>query len=143
MARRKRSAARTRTVTRTIVAQPRAASPTIRISAPAAIRSHGRRIGRHVRHYGGRALGAAKSEKHTLTAVGAAAVLGYLEKTGVQIPSVGPLGPAATAGLAAWLYGRYSKNQTAQHVATGLLCVAINRWAATGTIAGDAAVYED
>jgi hypothetical protein len=64
-------------------------------------------------------------------------VFGMVEKSGTKIPSIGPLGPAATVGVAAWLYGRMSKNQLAQHVATGLLAVAANRWAATGTIAGD------
>jgi hypothetical protein len=85
------------------------------------------------------------SEKHTLTAVASAGVLGLIEKSGVAIPTIGPLGPAATLGLLAWAYGRSSKSQTAQHVATGLLCVAVNRWAATGTIAGDgrAVAFDD
>jgi S1-C subfamily serine protease len=120
-----------RTVTRTIVA--RSPSPTIRIAAPAPI---ARRYGRRVRHYAGRAGRAVASEKHTMAALAAAGVYGLIEKSGVAIPTIGPLGPAATIGLGAWLYGRVSKNQTAQHIATGLLAVAVNRWAATGTIAG-------
>lgn len=129
-----------KSVTRTIVA--RAPAPTIRISAPANI---ARRAGRAVRRYAPRAGRAIASEKHTITAVVAAGVLGFAEKSGVSIPSIGPVGPAGTAGLIAWAIGRATKNQTAQHVATGLLAVAVNRWAATGTIAGDArsVVFDD
>lgn len=119
--------------TRTIVA--RAPSPVIRIAAPAA--SVARRAGRAVRRAAPRVGRAVASEKHTITACIAAGVLGFAEKSGVSIPSIGPVGPAGTAGLIAWAIGRTTKNQTAQHVATGLLCVAINRWAATGTIAGE------
>lgn len=117
--------------TRTIVART---SPTIRISAPAPI---ARRYGRRIRHYGRGAGRAVASEKHTIAAIAAAGVYGLVEKSGVAIPHIGPLGPAATVGLIAWVYGRVSKSQTAQHVATGLLSVAVNRWAATGTVAGD------
>lgn len=119
--------------TRTIVA--RAPSPVIRIAAPAA--SVARRAGRAVRRAAPRVGRAVASEKHTITAVVAAGVLGFVEKSGFAIPSIGPVGPAGTAGLIAWAIGRTTKSQTAQHVATGLLCVAINRWAATGTIAGE------
>ena len=85
------------------------------------------------------------SEKHTITAIVAAGVIGLLEKQGISIPTLGPLPPVATAGVAAWAYGRWGKSQMAQHIATGLLSVAVNRWAATGTIAGDprAVVYDD
>lgn len=121
-----------RTITRTVVA--RAPAPTIRISAPAAI---ARRAGRAVRRAAPRVGRAVASEKHTITAIVAAGVLGFAEKSGVALPSLGPVGPAGTAGLIAWAVGRATKSQTASHVATGLLCVAVNRWAATGTIAGD------
>lgn len=123
--------------TRTIVT--RAATPTIRIAAPAPIRY---RAARSVRRYARSAGRAVSSEKHTLSAIGAALAFGMLEKSGTKIPSIGPLGPAATVGIAAWLYGRMGKSQLAQHVATGLLCVAANRWAATGTIAGDDDITE-
>lgn len=133
-----------RTATRTIVMAPRQAAPVIRIATPQ-VRSVARRAGRAVRRYGGAVGRAAAGEKHTLTAMLAAGGLGLVEKSGVAIPTIGPLGPAATLGVAAWLYGRHSKSQTAQHVATGLLCVAVNRWAATGTIAGEGhgAVFDD
>jgi hypothetical protein len=90
------------------------------------------------------------SEKHTITAILAAAAFGMLEKSDVKIPTIGGIGPAGTAGIVAWAVGRMTKNQTAQHVATGLLAVAVNRWVATGSIAGDevlgdgrAVVYDD
>jgi hypothetical protein len=124
MARRRRSS-------HAIVRTVRAPAPIIRVAAPSAPRFHRtRRVGRRV-------VGAVGSEKHTLTAVAAAIGFGMLEKSGTKIPSIGPLGPAATVGIAAWVYGRMSKSPTAAHVATGLLCVALNRWAATGVIAGE------
>lgn len=127
MARRRRSSVRT------IVT--RAPSPVIRIAGPPPIRyARARSVARRSVAGAGRAVA---SEKHTLSAIAAAIVFGMVEKSGTKIPSIGPLGPAATVGVAAWLYGRMSKNQLAQHVATGLLAVAANRWAATGTIAGD------
>lgn len=135
-------ARRTRTITRTIVAAPRSPAPIIRIQQPN-IRSMAYRAGRAVRRHAPRVGRAVASEKHTLTAVAAALVFGFVEKSGIAIPSIGPLGPVATVGIGAWLYGRHSKNQTAQHVATGLLCVAANRWAATGTIAGDDAMDDE
>ncbi len=135
MARRRRSSSRSIVVQRT-------PAPVIRVSAPSAPRRH------RIRHYGRHVASTVGSEKHTLMAVGAAIGLGMLEKSGTKIPTIGPLGPAATAGLAAWVYGRMSGNVTAKHMATGLLSVAFNRWAATGTIAGGdvmgvAAVYPD
>lgn len=134
--------ARSRRSSRSIVARPtvvRTPAPIIRVSAPS---GGGRRFHR-VRHHARRAGHAVASEKHTIAALAAAGAYGLIEKSGVSIPTIGPLGPAATVGMAAWLYGRISKNATAQHVATGLLAVAINRWAATGTIAGEAYAWEE
>lgn len=125
-----------RTITRTIVAAPRQSAAPIIIRTPAAS-AIARRAGRAVRRHAPRVGRAIASEKHTLTAIGAAVALGLIEKSGVAIPTIGPLGPAATLGIGAWILGRTSKSPTAQHVATGLLCVALNRWAATGTIAGE------
>jgi hypothetical protein len=111
-----------RSRTRTIV-QRSAAPQVIRISAPANLARRARSGYRRIAST--RVGGAVLSEKHTLTAVASAGVLGLIEKSGVAIPTIGPLGPAATLGLLAWAYGRSSKSQTAQHVATGLLCVAV------------------
>lgn len=72
---------------------------------------------------------AASNEKHTIAAVLGAAVLGHATKNKWKVPQVESLGPAATWGFAAWALGRYTKNRTAQHVATGLLSVAAYEWA--------------
>lgn len=130
MARRRRSAA-----VRTIV--QRSPAPVIRVSAPAAPR---RRFHR-TRRIAGRAVGIASSEKHTLVALGAAAVLGYAEKQAFPLPSIGPLGPASTTGLIAWAIGRATRSTMAAHVATGLLSVGLYKFAAgqtTGFALGDA-----
>lgn len=78
-----------------------------------------------------------------LVAFGAAGAYGLAERAGMPIPSIGPIGPAGTLALAAWLYGKTQKSQTALHLATGLGCVAINRLAATGTVVGGTAAYEE
>lgn len=137
MAKRRRSSGTTRVV---VARAPAAKAPIIRVSAP---RTH--HLKRRARHYGRSAGRAISSEKHTMVALAAAAAYGFVEKQGYQIPSIGPIGPAGTVGLAAWLYGRMAKNNTAQHLATGLLAIAVNRWVATGTIAGEgtAAYYDE
>jgi hypothetical protein len=120
----------------------RAPAPVVRVSMPRMQRAR-----HHARRAGRAAFGAVSSEKHTLAAVAAAVAFGLLEKSGVAIPSIGPLGPATTVGLGAWVYGRTTKNQMAQHIATGLLCVGLNNWARTGVISGDVlgtgVVYDD
>lgn len=133
--------ARRRTATRTIVQRvpARSAPTTIRVVAPA---SPGRPRFARARRYG-RAVGhAVASEKHMLTAFAAAGAYGLAERAGMPIPSIGPIGPAGTLAVAAWLYGKTQKSATALHLATGLGCIAINRLAATGTVVGQAA-YEE
>jgi len=81
---------------------------------------------------------AAASEKHTLIAIVSAFAVGFAEAKGMQLPKVGPLSPAGTAGLAAWGIGKFTKSKTAQHVATGLLSVQAYQFGASGAkIAGD------
>lgn len=139
--------AKSRYITRAVPVPVRSGPTTIRIAAPAAIRGAARAGGRHVRRGARAVVRGAVSEKHTLVAVGAAGVFGLLEKAGItqQIPTIGPLGPVAVTGLGAWLYGRVAKSQMGQHIATGLLCVAINRLASQGVVAGDprAVVFDD
>lgn len=133
MAKRRRTA--TRTIVRTVSA--RAPSPTIRVVAPSTPRFHrARRYARGV----GRAVGA---EKHMLVAFAAAGAYGLAERAGMPIPSIGPIGPAGTLAVAAWLYGKTQKSTTALHLATGLGCVAINRLASTGTVVGGTAAFEE
>jgi len=84
-----------------------------------------------------RGLGAVKlrEEKHALTAIVAAGVLGLIESKSpesISALSIGPLKPAATLGIGAWLLNRFSKNKTLEHAATGLLSVAAYDLAKTG-----------
>lgn len=66
----------------------------------------------------------AREEKHTLIAVGAAAALGYAERTSMEIPHIESLGVAGTLGAAAFAAGHYTKSRFARHLATGFLSVA-------------------
>jgi hypothetical protein len=80
---------------------------------------------------------AAREEKHTIAAVGAAAVLGFMKREGVVLPKVDALGTAGTYGAIAWLAGRYMKSTVMQHVATGLLSVAAAEMASGASVSGD------
>ncbi len=72
----------------------------------------------------------AREEKHTLYALGAAAALGYAERQEYDLPHVEAVGVAGTYGVLAWIIGKYTKNRSARHMATGLLSIAVNRFAA-------------
>lgn len=76
---------------------------------------------------GGAAKSAALSEKHTITALGTAGVLGYLDKEGkldgIQITD--SISPIATVGIGLWVAGKFSKNAMVQHAATGALSIAV------------------
>ena len=87
-------------------------------------------LARGARRVGSAAASAAMSEKHTLAAVAAAAGYGFARSRGVALPYVNAIGMAGTYGLGAWFLGRYTKNRTMQHVATGLLAVAAAEFAA-------------
>lgn len=86
----------------------------------------GQRAAPIVRRAGGMAARAALEERHTIAAVGSAALLGYAEKQGMldTVPDPLGVGPVGTIGVVAWAFGRFGKNNTAAHVATGLLSVA-------------------
>ena len=90
------------------------------------------------RRGGTAAAAAAASEKHTLAAVVTAAGLGYIEKNNVQVPHINALGVDGTVGLALWAFGRYAKNKTAQHMATGALACAIKGAVVGGALGGGA-----
>src|SRR4051812_17498819 len=66
----------------------------------------------------------AMEERHTLVALGGAAIAGYVQRNNIQVPHIAAIGVPGTYGLAAWALGRYTKNRTMQHLATGLLAVA-------------------
>lgn len=81
----------------------------------------------------------AMSEKHTLTALGAAVALGLAERQGWKIPALPMIGPAATYGLGAWVLAKYTGNKMASHAATGLLSVAAYKLASGASAPGAAA----
>lgn len=96
-----------------------------------------RRAGALARRGFSAASKAASSERHTIAAVGASAVLGYMQRAGVSLPKVDALGVAGTYGLAAWAGGRFMKSQILSHVATGLLSISAYQLAAGQTVSGD------
>lgn len=90
-----------------------------------------------LRRVGSAARSVAMSERHTAAAVGAAAVLGFAQRSGVSLPKIDAIGTAGTYGLVAWGIGRWTRSTVMQHVATGLLSVAAYQLAAGGTVSGD------
>ena len=95
-----------------------------------------------VRRVASLAVRAAINEKHTLTAVAAAGALGLAERNGIPIPHLALLGQAGTLGAVAWIAGKMTGNETAKHVATGLLSIAAYELAkggggGGGKVAGD------
>ena len=79
----------------------------------------------------------ASQERHTLVAVGSAAVLGFMKKQNVQLPKINALGTPGTYGLIAWAIGRFTKSPVAQHVATGLMSVSAYELASGQTLSGE------
>lgn len=120
--------AKTRTI---MVAAPRRAAPSINLNMPrGAIRRGGARVARA-------GAAAAQAEKHTLAAIGAAAALGYMSRTGeANLPHINALGVPGTYGVALWGIGKMMKSRTASHMATGLLSIAAYEMVRTGAIGG-------
>lgn len=92
------------------------------------VRSGG--TGRRIARVAGRAAlragsAIAKEEKHTLTALGAAAFMGAARRFGWNLPKIPGISSALTFGLIAWAIGKWSKNEIARHVGTGLLAVGL------------------
>ena len=92
---------------------------TITVRVPGAAKKAARKVG-------GAALAAAQSEKHTITALVAAAAYGYAKRENMDLPKVDSLGLAGTYGAALWMAGRFKKSRTLSHAATGLLCIAVS-----------------
>lgn len=78
----------------------------------------------------------AREEKHTIAAVGAAAVCGYAEKEDWNLPKIDMLGTPGTYGVLTYIAGRYMKSKTLSHVATGLLSVAAYKLTSEGEAEG-------
>lgn len=98
------------------------------------------RVASAVARRGSRSAGrAVLSERHTLAAVGTAAVFGYMTRPGgTTLPHLTALGQAGTYGGLLWAVGRFSKSPMAQHMATGLLCVQAAEWARGASVGGAA-----
>ena len=76
---------------------------------------------------GSAAIKNALDQTHTITAVGAAAALGYLEGQGTVLPeslNMLGIGKAGVLAIAAFAGAKMLKNRTLDHVATGLGSVA-------------------
>jgi hypothetical protein len=83
----------------------------------------------------------AHDQRHTLAAVGTAAALGWVARSGTQLPHLRALGVPGTYGLGALLVAAATKNAWAQHIASGALSVAAYEWArgpANTTVGEDA-----
>jgi hypothetical protein len=86
------------------------------------------RAAKVARRVGSASAAFARDERHTFTALLAAAASGYARGAGMSLPYIDALGLEGTYGLLAWGIARYTRNRTAEHVATGLLSVAAARW---------------
>lgn len=85
-------------------------------------RTRGRRTAGRV---GSAIAKAAWDEKHTIAALLAAGVAGAARRYDWQVPTLGDLPAPLVWGLGFWAFGRFQRNQMAQHVATGLLSVGL------------------
>jgi len=67
----------------------------------------------------------------------AAAVLGFVDKQGYEIPVIPMLGKAGTIAVAAWAAERYAKaGRWAGELATGAGCIAVYEFVTKGSISG-------
>jgi hypothetical protein len=78
----------------------------------------------------------AKEEKHTMYAVAAAGLAGWLSRDGTlqRLPHVTTLGVEGTYGLVALFAGRQMNSAALRHIATGLLSVAVHEFAKSTTM---------
>lgn len=79
------------------------------------------------RRVGGAALNAARDEKHTIAALGSAAVLGYADREGMldSWSLIDGVDPKVQLALGLWLGAKFTKSRTLSHVATGVGSVAL------------------
>lgn len=135
MAKRRKTATKTRTITRTVAAK----APIIKVSAPAArvrrVRKAAGRARKHVIAGGKKIMGVAQNQ---LVAIAGAAGLAFIQKQGVKIPKpIASLSVPVNAGLLAWGAARLLKSPMLDHVATGMLCAGAYAFAAGSPIQGD------
>jgi hypothetical protein len=135
--RRKSTATKTRTVTRTVAAK----APIIKVTAPSGMqrirsaRKHAGKARKHVIAGGKKFMGIAQNQ---LVAIAGAAGLAFIQKQGVKIPKpIASLSVPVNAGILAWGAARLLKSQMLDHVATGMLCAGAYAFAAGSPIQGD------
>jgi hypothetical protein len=80
--------------------------------------------------------GSALTEKHRVGAIIGGGLLGLIDKSGIDVPTLPFLGKAGTLGVAAWAIGRYMHSPWAEDAATGFLAIAAYELASQGSIAG-------
>lgn len=134
-----KKARKTKTAARTITRSAPAKATVIKVSGPAPLARRARKVAGRAR---GHAISGAKAfmgvAQNQLIAVGGAAGLAFLQKSGVKIPKlIDSLSVPANAGLIAWGAARLLKNSTLDHVATGLLSAAAYAFAGGAPIQGD------
>lgn len=120
----------------------------VKIIRVPSMRAAGARAGNLARRAGSAAGRWAKEEKHTVGALGAAAVLGFLSRpsadggpsTAEKLPHIRAIGVPGTYGLALYAVARMSKSHVAGHMATGLMSIALFELAKTGNAGGTSAV---
>lgn len=76
------------------------------------------------------------TEKHRMGAIVGGAVMGLLDKSGIDLPTLPFLGKAGTVGVAAWAVGKYMRSPWAEDLATGMLSIAAYELAKEGSISG-------
>lgn len=97
-----------------------------RMASSGALAQRARRAARA----GGRvAARVAHDQRHTLAAVATSAVLGWVARSGTQLPHLSALGVPGTYGLGALMVAAATRNAWAQHIASGALSVAAYEWA--------------
>ena len=75
-------------------------------------------------------------EKDRAMAIAGGFLLGFIDKSGFNVPTLPFLGKAGTIGVAAWAAGRYLKSKTAEDMATGMLAIAAYELGKEGKIDG-------
>ena len=144
MAKRSKSSAARTTIVRVPSAPARRApAPVIKLNLPraAAVRRVGRKIRHGVRRVGHRAY----ESRSVVVPFATSFVLGKLEASGqlAKVPTVLGLGPIGSSALIAYGVQRWLwKTPMARNIALCLGIIALNRFGATGQIAGENVIGE-
>lgn len=117
----------------TVYSPPRQAAPIIRVNVPRARSAPKAKRRSHRRASSGG--GGQLKDRMTKAAIGGA-VVGYIEKSGIAIPTVPMLGRAGSLALAAYFLGGKSPG-VMQDVAIGAAVIAGYELAKDGKISGD------